>query len=285
MYFPSSDQMSTEMKYKKEQIEREERKLDQYRKKLEFETQEQLKREEQIDRRQSEELKKLEADLAREVEEFRSTKVREMKIKEDKIKRTHSELQRLSSELESERQEFERQQKVEKKTDEHDRVRNNSHNDFERMPDALRIKHDSEKVKRDLEDLLRNYEYEKNQSKTQELTLERNNKREIEKMRSQHEREKNGFEDAWKRGEKFLREKVETAERMINRLKTEYESEAREYKIELRRTNKSESEHRARFGDEDANKNFASSDDVSMEDVTENFNQSKSKRRVGGARW
>jgi DNA repair exonuclease SbcCD ATPase subunit len=287
MNFPSNDQMSPQMIYTKEQIEREERKLKQLQQKLDFETAEQTKREEQIARRQKAELDKLQITLNRQFDAYKESLERGVRHEEAKIQKLKSEQMRLRADESAARQKYEAYDKSQGEQNNRSSRPASADKEFKNSPEVIRIRNENDLLNKKLREEMNKLSSVRRESQNELAAFTRNQKRQVEKLQRQLEREKNGFDDAWQRAKKFLEDKVKMTESMVKRLQADFETELREFKIVQAREEKRESEQRARFGDEKANENFTTvdEDDMTPEKVTENFAKAKERHRMGGARW
>jgi len=277
MYAPNIKD-NPELKYAKEQIDREERKLNEYKKKLNFETQEQLKREEQFLRRQMTERQKLEAQLHRLFDTFKDSQQHSIQAHEDKIRESHSDLQRLMAELESARQSLGRNAKEQSKL-EIKKSSTRQNGDPTTSPEMIRIGDRIEQEQRRLIDYERKLHQQTRDNQRNEEVFTRKQKREFEKLEQQQERELNSFKDSWERTRKFLDDKIKMTESMLHRLQADYKSKEREFEIENRQRLKAESEKRAQHGNNEGNKNFAKGADSALS------GENQTTRRRSGGRW
>lgn len=283
MYSDNLDE-SPEMKYAQQQIDREERKLETYKKKLEFEKGEQLKREEQFIRRQKTDSEKLETTLGRSRDTFKTALANELSIHEKKLIESDSDLQRHNSELEATKQNFERKHgKADEGSDPEDKG-HKSKAEFGKSAEAIRINHEIDREKREHTQHEHTLEQQKRENRKKEDDFVNNQKRELEKLQQQHERSLNSFGDSWKRSEKFLNDKIEEAELMVKRWKNDFANRERVFNTDKKRDEKEESDHRAQHGEKDLNQNYSQADNDNSPNAANDNYQETNHRRLSG-RW
>jgi hypothetical protein len=279
--YSGNEQESSDLRYVKENIERIDRTLAEYKKKLDFESKEQQNRTEQLKRRQRTDMQKLEAILSRQLTAFRDATARTTQGLENAVRGAESDMQHLQAQLEAARQKYEREM-AEKQPDRH--TRETADQGFQHTSETLRIKNQMEQISRRLQNNKMRLVQAKNENEKKIATFMRGQKREIEKLQAQHDRDKNSFTDTWARAKTYLENKIRETGLMVERFKNEYKTKEREFEIEKRRRQKAESAHRAQHGTDDARKNFAKPGKQNSIDPKDD-SSAGSARRQSAPRW
>ncbi len=284
--FATNEKENSEMRYISQQMVREERIIKENTDRLNLKVKENEISEKQLHIRQEAQLKDLQLSQGKLSSD--EMKAREGRIEDlgRQVQDAKNEISKLENSKIKASQETERKLKNDSDAPQDRNLLNKKlRDDYSRNPEIIRLNDQIERRKMEIGNLEDDVRRVRMSINSDEDTLRRTQQREADKLAADHMRANNSADDSWTREKNYLEGRIHTATATRDRLKSEYTQKKRVFEVEKAKKKKEESDRRAKFGNNDANKNFAKANSDNPLKSGAHGRDKGSGKKQEGARW